>query len=57
MEYSLPQANNLMDFYAWMFVQTWFMPYYLIGKQDEWKEYFHGVTLNGIKSSNLCRPN
>ena len=50
-------SNNVLDLYAWFWLQAWFMPHYLIGKQDEWKNYFHGVTLNGIKTFNICRPN
>jgi hypothetical protein len=53
--YSLQQANNFMDLYAWMFVQAWFMPHYMIGKQDEWKQWV-GSSLNGWKTGNICKP-
>lgn len=50
--------NNLfeqaMDLYAWFFLQGWFMPYYVIGKQDEWKGWV-GSSLNGWKSYTICR--
>ena len=49
--------ETMLDIYSWFWLQAWFMPYYVIGKQDEWKDYFHGVTLNGVKSFNICRPN
>ena len=55
MAYSSQQANKVMDLYAWMFVQAWFMPYYMIGKQDEWKQWTN-VSLNGWRMSNLCKP-
>jgi hypothetical protein len=55
MVFSLPQVNNIMDLYAWMFVQTWFMPYYMLGKQDEWKKWMI-TSPNGIWAGNICKP-
>ena len=55
MAYSSQQANNSMDLYAWFFVQAWFMPYYVIGKQDEWKTWTN-TSLNGFKTFNICKP-
>jgi hypothetical protein len=55
MEFLSRPANNVMDMYAWMFVQAWFMPYYVIGKQDEWKQWV-GSSLNGWKTGNICKP-
>ena len=49
--------DTILDMYGWFWLQGWFMPYYVIGKQDEWKDYFTSVTLNGLKPINLCRPN
>ena len=47
--------NTTMDMYAWLWLQAWFMPHYVIGKQDEWKDWV-GSTLNGWRVSNLCKP-
>lgn len=48
-------AGNVMDLYVWFWLQGWFMPFYVIGKQDEWKDWV-GSTLNGWRVSNLCKP-
>jgi hypothetical protein len=48
--------DQFADLYAWMYVQMWFMPYYIIGKQDEWKAWTNS-SLNGWRASNLCKPN
>ena len=55
MEYIVQQANNLMDMYAWFWLQAWFMPHYVIGKQDEWKDWV-GSSLNGWRVGNICKP-
>jgi hypothetical protein len=55
----LLQKNNtvehMLDLYAWFWLQAWFMPHYIIGKQDTWKEWV-GSSLNGWKVGNICRP-
>ncbi len=48
-------VEQVLDFYTWLWLQGWFMPYYVIGKQDEWKDWV-GSTLNGWRVSNLCKP-
>jgi hypothetical protein len=52
MKNKIEEALNLQ---VWFFLQAWFMPYYIIGKQDEWKGWAH-TTLNGWRGSNLCKP-
>jgi hypothetical protein len=47
--------NNMLDFPVWMFLQWYYMPHYVIGKQDEWKQWAN-VSLNGWRVSNLCKP-
>ena len=47
-------AGNLMDLYVWFWLQGWFMPHYVIGKQDEWKDWV-GCSLNGWKHFNICK--
>jgi hypothetical protein len=48
-------TNSIFDFQVWLFLQWYYMPHYLIGKQDEWKRWTN-ISLNGILSSNLCKP-
>jgi hypothetical protein len=50
--YNLP--NEVMDLYAWFWLQAWFMPHYIIGKQDNWKDWTNS-SLNGWKSFSICR--
>jgi hypothetical protein len=49
------RADALMDLYVWFFIQAWFMPHYIISKQDDWKEWV-GFSLNGRKAGNICNP-
>lgn len=57
--YIVQQPNKLLeeilDLPVWFFLQAWYWPYYVIGKQDQWREWMP-VSLNGIKSFNICRP-
>ena len=48
-------AGDVMDLYVWFWLQGWFMPHYIIGKQDEWKKWSN-VSLNGVKAWSICRP-
>jgi hypothetical protein len=48
-------SNDVMDLYMWFWLQAWFMPHYIIGKQDQWKEWTNS-SLNGWRVSNLCKP-
>jgi hypothetical protein len=47
--------NKLFDFQVWLFVQWYYMPHYVIGKQDDWQNWTN-TTLNGWRVSNLCKP-
>lgn len=47
--------ETIVDLYAWFWLQAWFMPYYVIGKQDQWKEWANS-SLNGWRISNMCKP-
>jgi len=47
----------LMDYQIWLFLQWHYLPFRipsLMGETDKWVS---AVTLNGIRSSNLCKPN
>lgn len=52
----MPHVEKFLDFQVWLFLQWYYMPHYVIGKQDQWKEWA-GSSLNGWRSSNLCKPN
>ena len=49
------RIDDVLDLYVWFWLQAWFMPHYVIGKQDEWKDWV-GSSLNGWRVSNLCKP-
>lgn len=55
--YSVPQANNMfidtcLDSYARGFITLYFLPYFIIGNADLFKEIV-GISLNGIKP--MCK--
>jgi hypothetical protein len=48
--------NYFIDQYAWYFLQMYYLPFKipaLMGETDKWVS---AVSLNGIRSSNLCKP-
>ena len=54
--------NPIEDYYGqwfdlgiWFMLQSHYMPNYIIGKQDEWKDWV-GSSLNGWKTFNICKP-
>jgi len=49
------KIEEALDLQMWFLLQAYFMPYYIIGKQDEWKTWTN-LTLNGARWSNLCKP-
>jgi len=46
--------ESWFDLQVLFFVDLWFSPYYVLGKQDEWKEWTN-TTLNGWCLPNLCK--
>ena len=46
--------ENIMDYYAWMFLQWHFMPYTLISKGDEMDKFVSHFSLNGMKPFTMC---
>ena len=48
--------DHIFDYYAWLFLQWYYLPYYIAGNEelDKWTT---AVTLNGARWSNLCKPN
>ena len=52
----MPHFEKFLDFQVWLFLQYYYMPNYVMGKQDEWKQWATS-SLNGFRISNLCKPN
>jgi hypothetical protein len=46
--------ENIMDYYAWMFLQWYYMPMTLISKGDEMDKFISHFSLNGIKPFTMC---
>ena len=45
------------DYQVWLMLQMKFMtPAYMIAKNDDVQEFMKQFSLNGVKSSNLCKP-
>jgi hypothetical protein len=45
------------DYQVWLMLQMKFMtPAYMISKNDDMQTFMKQFSLNGIKSSNLCKP-
>lgn len=49
-------VNLLIDYQMWLFLQVYFMPYRLAGMGDDIDKVISCVSLNGIRSANLCKP-
>lgn len=47
--------GNWIDLYVWFYLQNYYLPNYIIGKQDEWADWSK-TSLNGVKSWSICRP-
>ncbi|CAB5214813.1 hypothetical protein UFOVP190_273 [uncultured Caudovirales phage] len=50
-------TGELMNMQVWLMLNIWFLPYKLPGMLGDIEEVVRSVTLNGIKSSNPCKPN
>jgi hypothetical protein len=46
--------ENIMDYYAWMFLQWYYMPMTLISKGDEMDKFISHFSLNGMKPFTMC---
>lgn len=55
-KYQEEVISRWFDLGLWFMLQYHFMPNYIIGKQDEWKDWV-GVSLNGWKPNNfsICK--
>jgi hypothetical protein len=50
-------VNCYVETCVWSFMQIWAAPYRLPGNMGEIERWTQTVSLNGIRSSNLCKPN
>ena len=50
-------TNSVLEYQMWLFLQLYFAPYRLATMSDDLDKFISRVSLNGIKSSNLCKPN
>lgn len=49
------RLEDWFDLQIWFLLQFYYWPHYVIGKQDEWKEWA-SFSLNGVKAYNICNP-
>jgi gliding motility-associated-like protein len=49
-------ANWWMDCATWTYLNLWFLPHRMPGLHSDVDKFVSQFTLNGIKSSNICRP-
>ncbi len=49
-------VNNYLDMWAWWFLQSWYMPFKMPGIYSDVDKFVSQFTLNGVKSSNICKP-
>ena len=50
-------VNWMIDCNTWTFMQLWAAPFMLPGRLGEIERWTQTVSLNGIRSGNLCKPN
>jgi hypothetical protein len=50
-------ANWYWDCATWTFLNFWFLPHRMPGLHSDVDKFVSQFTLNGIKASNICRPN
>jgi hypothetical protein len=48
--------TKLMDYQMWLFLQLYFAPYRMATMGDDIDKVISSISLNGIKSFNLCQP-
>lgn len=48
--------EKAVDIWVWHLVQLYYAPYVAIVKGGEVQEFVEQFSLNGFKSSNLCKP-
>ena len=48
-------VNWYLDCTTWTFLNLWFLPHRMPGLHSDVDKFVSQFTLNGIKSSNICR--
>lgn len=48
-------VNWVVDCHMWTFINMWAAPFMLPGRMGEIEQWTQTVSLNGIKSFNLCQ--
>jgi hypothetical protein len=49
-------ANWYLDSVTWTYLNLWFLAHRMPGLHSDVDKFVSQFTLNGIKSSNICRP-
>ena len=49
--------NWVVDCHMWTFMKLWAAPFMLPGRMKEIEQWTLTVSLNGIRSWNMCNPN
>jgi hypothetical protein len=50
-------VNWYLDCATWTYLNLWFLPHRMPGLHSDVDKFVSQFTLNGIKASNICRPN
>jgi hypothetical protein len=50
-------VNWVVDCHMWTFMNLWAAPFMLPGRMSEIEQWTKTVSLNGIRSWNICNPN
>ena len=49
-------TNNWVDMWVWWWLQIYFAKYKLPEQAGDFEKFLASFSLNGVKSSNICRP-
>ena len=49
--------NKFLEYQAWTFLQLWYAPTKLLVHATEVDDFISQVSLNGMKSFNICKAN
>jgi hypothetical protein len=49
-------TNSILDYQMWLFLQMYFMPFRMATMGSDVDKWISSVSMNGLKSFNLCQP-
>ena len=49
-------VNWVVDCHMWTFMNLWATPFMLPGRMSEIEQWTQSVSLNGVRSWNMCNP-